>query len=719
MKLGKILIGLVVAIVLVFAGIAAYITTQFDPNEYRGLISQKISDQMGRKLEINGPLALSLFPSIKLSLQDVTLADADWAGKQPMVDMKQLDASLALMPLLQKQIVIEGITLKGATLNLTKSSERSNWEFKKAEPASQAIGDKNDKAVAKSLQPVSLEVLALDIADTTLNYKDNGKLTSVTVKSLKTSLRPSQPLELVAEAVMNGETIKLQAQGDKLETLLSGAEKFPLKGDIQFAGTKADFDGVIRNPQNFAGADFKINASGNGKDFKALTGNTLPFSAFDLKTDLSMPNANTANLKALNFSTGQTQVNGNLKIGLSGKPNVTGELNIPKLNLADFSEKKVATPTPKLEEKKESFLLISPAYAAEGEGLIPAIPLPAEALRAINANIKMNIGEIIQDGKNIAGFDGNVAVADGNLNVSPMKLNYAKNVFTGSINVNGQSDTPALTLNLNSDNLNYGELLRELKLNEKISGTGAFALNLSGNGKDLRQVMAGSRGTMKLTSNSGEFATSILFDKVGDVLRLAMPGYSVPNVAHLRCANFTFTGQNGIWQTTNSAADSDVLALQMSGEVNLATEKLNLKTFPNFKAVKAGGLIPPLKIAGDITKPSIITDGKGLAQSAITAAVLGKTKGVDILRSLGSSGKTAPTTNTAGNSCLEAVQSTVSANTSEKSTNDQAKDLLNKAVSPEKQEKLKQQLNKGLQGLFGKKPAASAPAETQPTAPAN
>lgn len=719
-SVSKIIIGILVAAVVLVGALGIYITTQFDPNEYRGVIASKVSEQMGRKAEINGPLSLSIFPSIKLSIKDVTLADADWAGKQPMIDVKELEASLALMPLLSKQIVIERVNMKGATLNLTKSGERANWEFKKAEPAEAAIGDKDDKAVAHSAQPVSLEVLALDITDTTLNFKDNGKLTSLVVKKAKTSLRPSQPVEFAAEGELNGKPVKIDVKGDRLETLLSGGENFPVTGSIKLASTNIDFNGTIKNPQNFSGADFKLSASGDGKDLAALTGNPLPFGNFNLKTNLAMPNKDTANLNDLEFSTGQTKINGQLKMALGGKPNITGNLNIPTLNAADFAgDKQPATATPELEKKKESSLFISPAYAADGEPLIPAIPIPGgDALRAVNANVKLNIGEIIHEGKNIAAFDGNLALNDGNLNISPMKLNYAKNIFTGSMNIDGRNATPAVNVNLNSDKLDYGALLKELKLNDRISGVGALAVNLSGSGKDLRQVMGGSRGNFKLTSSSGEFATGILFDGVGNVLRMALPGYNVPNVAHLRCANFTFTGQNGIWQTTNSAADSDVLALQMSGEVNLATEKVNFKTFPNMKAVKSGGLIPPIKIAGPMTKPAVIVDGSGLAQSAVTAAVLGKTKGIDILRSLGTTGETTPTTDTSGNSCLAAVQATAATNTSTKSTGDQAKDLLNKAVPQEKQEKLKQDLQKGIQGLFGKKPAAPAP-EAAPPAPAN
>ncbi|HRJ12920.1 MAG TPA: AsmA-like C-terminal region-containing protein, partial [Alphaproteobacteria bacterium] len=371
-------------------------------------------------------------------------------------------------------------------------------------------------------------------------------------------------------------------------------------------------------------------------------------------------------------------------------------------------------------EEKQGSLFISPAYAAEGGSLIPAIPFPADALRGINANIKLNIGEIIQDGKNIAGFSGTTAINDGNLNISPMKLLYAKNTFSGNIGLNGNGKTPALTVNLNSDNLNYGDLLKELKLNDRIRGTGALALSLSGSGNDLRQAMGASRGSLKVTSNSGEFETGILFDGIGNVLRLAIPGYNVPNIAHVRCANFIFTGQNGIWQTTNSAVDSDVLAMQMSGDVNLATEKLNLKAFPNMKAVKAGGLIPPIKIAGAITKPAVIVDGSGLAQSAVTAAVLGKTKGMDILRSLGTSGESAaPTTDASGNACLAAVQATAANNAPAATTQDAKEKIIQKLVPAEKQEEIKQDLQKGLQGLFGKKPAAApAPVVTPEAAPA-
>lgn len=696
MKLGKIILGILILFLVVIGGAALYVTTQFDPNAYRTQISEKVSETLGRKLTINGPITFAVFPTIKLALSDVILENADWAGKTPMVNVKNLEASLELMPLLHKQIVIEGINLKGATLNLTQLAGRNNWTFASEKPHEKAGTELQKKDNA---EPLSLEILSLAITDTTLNYNKDGKITNVLVKNLKTSLHPRDPLALTAEGEINKANFKVDIKGDKLAGILSNAENWPVKGDITLAGTKINFDGALQHPQKDAAGLFRLKVDGNGKDFTALTGSPLPFGAFNLNAQLQMPKPEAIGLKDLNFTTGQTKATGQLNIATYGKPTVTGTLNIPTLNLADFDGGKSAAPAP----AKQGFL-ISSAFAADGR-IIPAIALPTAALRGANAKIDLNIGQIIQDGKNIAALDGTLNLQDANLRMAPMKLQYGGNTFTGNLGLNGASDVAALTLNLDSPNLDYGKLLSELKLNNRITGTGALNLSLSGNGRDLRQVFGSSSGKLTLTSNKGQFDTGILFDQIGNVINMALGGANIPNVAVLRCANIVFTGQNGTWTSNQSAVDSNALALILNGDVNLASEQLNLKALPTLKSTKLGGIVPPLKIAGDLQSPRVTTDGSSLAQSVLTASALGKVKGLDILRGFGSNDKdtaaTATNASAGGGSCLSAVQSVAQKNAPQAATPAATTDNAAQTTKPDKKHQIEDAV-KGLQGLFGK-----------------
>ncbi len=681
--IGKIIIGIVILLVVLIGGAAIYLTTQFDPNAYKAQIASKVSETLGRKLSINGPVSFAVFPSIKLSLADVTLANADWAGAEPMAQVKNLDASLALMPLLSKQIVIEGVTLKGATLNLTQLGGRNNWTFASAKPAEKPGAELQKK---EPTQPLSLEILALNISDTDLNYNKDGKITRLQITDAKTSVRPADPLALTANGKINGADFSVKIDGDKFAGILSNADEWPVKGNITLAATKINFDGWLRQPQNFGGGQFDITASGNGADAAPLMGSALPFGAYNFKTRMTMANAQNAALNNLEFTTGQTKATGNLKLGLFARPDINGDITIPTLNPADFQDGK--TPA------KQGMNVVSSAYAADTAGLIPVIPLPVAALRAADANIKISIGQIVQNGNNMGAMDTTVNLNNGVLHAAPLKLTYGGNTFNSDITLDGRGNTAALTANITSPQLDYGKLLSELKMTDRVQGIGALTLNFSGSGSDLRQVMANSRGTFTLTSNQGKFDTGILFDNVGSVISTVLPNMNIPKTANLQCADFTFTGANGVWSTTQSAADADTVALTMTGDANLGNEALNLKTTPAIKNTKYGSIIPTLKIAGDLAHPHVTSDGGSVVQNALAAGALAKVKGLDVLSGF-MKPKTAATTAPA-NSCLAAVQRDMSGGNSTATTASGAVTQSNT--------KQPQNLNnaiKGLQGLFG------------------
>jgi len=687
----KIFAGIIILLLVIIGGGAIYLTTQFDPNAYKAQIASKVSETLGRKLTINGPVSFAVFPSIKLSLSDVVLGNADWAGNAPMVQVKNLDASLALAPLLQKQIVVEAVTLKGATLNLIQIGGRNNWTFASTKPAEKPGAQLQQKNPS---QPLSMEILALNISDTNLNYNANGKITKLEITDAKTSVRPTDPLVLTANGKINGADFSVKITGDKFAGILNNADEWPMKGNVQLAATKINFDGWLRHPQNFSGGQFDVTASGYGADVAALTGAQLPFGKYDFKTRVTMANAQNAALSEMTFTTGQTKVSGDLKLGLFARPDVNGDITIPMLNLADFTG---AQPT-----IKHSMNIIPSAYAADAikpTSLIPAIPLPAAALRAADANIKLTIGQIIQNGTNIGSLDNTtINLNNGVLHAAPMKINYGGNSFNGDVTLDGRGQAAALNANITSPQLDYGKLLSELKMTDRVQGIGALNLNFSGVGSNLKQVMSNSHGHFTLTSSQGKFDTGILFDNIGGIISAVLPNVNIPKTANLNCAIFDFTGANGVWSTNQSAADADTVALTLTGDANLANEALNLKATPTIKNTKYGSVIPTLKIAGDFLHPKVTSDGGSVVQNALAAGALAKVKGLDVLTGL-MKPKTAAASAPAGNACMAAVQRDLAGGQNNNSTS--TTPATSSAPQPNSGQQNLGNAIKGLQGLFG------------------
>lgn len=642
----KILAGALLLLVVVLGGAAIYITSFFHPDDFKPQITAAVEKAVGRKLTLTGPITLSVFPNIALSVTDAALSNAEWAGAEPFAQVKKLQASVALMPLLSKQIEITGVMVDGATLNLAQRGTKNNWTFA-ASHSDAANAQATAQPASAAIAPPQIKSITIKNSD--IHFLADGKTTVITIKDAKTALDSLQPLNLTAEGSLNKAPFNVSVTGGSLGDILTNASNWPLKGNVIVAGTNVEFSGTVQQPQKFAGADMKFSANGNGRELAALTGSPLPFGAFKLSSQLSMTGAQVVHLSALSFSTGETQGTGDITLQLGGKPNVSGSLQIPNLNLADFAGG--APP------QKQGMALISSAHAAGAQPIIPAIPLPTAALRAVNATIKLDLPRIQNAGQMLAGMNGTVKLDGGVMRMQPLALQYAGNAFAGDITLDGRADVAAISGTLTSDPLDYGKLLTEMKINDRVKGTGALSLNFAGNGKDTRQVAANSRGTFKLSSQNGQFDTGILLDGLGNVAKLALPGVTIPEIATLRCAGIEFTGNNGVWSSTQSAVDSDVMALTLTGDINLAEENLNLKANPNIKYAKAQGLLPTLKIAGAMNRPTITTDGSSVTQGLLTAAKLANVKRLDVLGNfLGGKPRAATGVTAPAGSCLAAVQ---------------------------------------------------------------
>ena len=71
----------------------------------RDRIAVAVKEQTGRDLVIAGPASFTVFPSVGISLGDVSLSGAPgFEGAEPLVKMSGLDVSVALWPLLQREV---------------------------------------------------------------------------------------------------------------------------------------------------------------------------------------------------------------------------------------------------------------------------------------------------------------------------------------------------------------------------------------------------------------------------------------------------------------------------------------------------------------------------------------------------------------------------------------------------------------------------------------
>ena len=93
----------------VLAVIALVVTLAFvlvDSRKVADVAAAAVEKTTGRRLTLNGPVSLKLFPHLAVVAEDVALSNAPWAAEPEMAKADRVAFSLDWLPMLQEQISI-------------------------------------------------------------------------------------------------------------------------------------------------------------------------------------------------------------------------------------------------------------------------------------------------------------------------------------------------------------------------------------------------------------------------------------------------------------------------------------------------------------------------------------------------------------------------------------------------------------------------------------
>ncbi|MDO9011726.1 MAG: AsmA family protein [Gallionella sp.] len=369
-KYGLLGVGAVLGVAV--AG-AAYIAATFDPNDYKDQIIQAVKESQQRNLQLDGDIKLTFFPSLGANLGKVSLSE--FKSEQPFAAIETARVSLALMPLLSKQVVVNEVLVSGLTATLIKYKDGST-------NIDDLLG--KDEKPKDSNQPVKFDIASVVIEKTNLTYRDEGTGSQYAIKDLNlktgriangvpgkidlsvgvqgnqpkldiiTQLKTTLTFDLdtqyyqladmdlqVSGAALDIANLKLKASGDASANLAAqeyGANK--LKLNATGTKTKDSFDVTLDAPalsmtkDKFSGDKLTLNARLDGALGKVvallslpdLEGNAESFKVSALKLDLDVKQAEQAFKVVLS-----SPVSGNFKAqqfrlsNLSVAVNATGD----------------------------------------------------------------------------------------------------------------------------------------------------------------------------------------------------------------------------------------------------------------------------------------------------------------------------------------------------------------------------------------------------------
>lgn len=111
--------GLIVLLVAVIA----YLAATFNPNDYKPYIVKMVQEKKQRTLHIDGDIKLTFWPKIGADLGKISLSEHN--SEAQFAAMNSAKVSLAVLPLLQKELVVDTIYVDGVTANIIRHKDGS------------------------------------------------------------------------------------------------------------------------------------------------------------------------------------------------------------------------------------------------------------------------------------------------------------------------------------------------------------------------------------------------------------------------------------------------------------------------------------------------------------------------------------------------------------------------------------------------------------------
>lgn len=589
---------------------------------FHTFIEQRISTLFGREFKINGNIHADWdWTSPGLSIEGIQIANLP-DGKQPsMVKIKKLDFHIRIWRLFLFETNFPNITITSPEIILEKfSTNRKNWDF----PALSTANMAKQAAVPDDRTEFPI-VDVLKITDGVLIYRDHTKQLSTNLKfeSVKGDVPKEGMFVIKGEGALQDRVFKLYAAGGSLNMLRNAAKPYPLKMDIHMGLTHVAVDGQFDDPIKMQGINAKLDITGSSlADLFYLTHIPLPPSApYQLKGNLTQDNK-IWHFNGFNGRLGDSDLAGDLSYDVKNERGyIEANLASKLLNFDDLSGLIGATPnTVTLSPEQEKQLKAQQA----SPHFLPDIPIDLTRLRAADMKVRLKALHIKAPDLPLDDLDIGFNLHEGVLELKPLQFGVAGGDIKGNLVLDGRHELPAVNADMAVKRVNLKQFFsQDSSLKSLSSGYFGGVIQLTGNGKSVADVLAGSNGKVTLVMNGGKIDL-LLVEAMGLDLGDAIPLLLGDDKStDIRCMVGDFKIQNGLLNSDILVLDTTDSNINGDLKINLKNEMLNGKIETHPKDFSILSARTPILLDGTLKQPSISLDKEELLIKGVAAVALG------------------------------------------------------------------------------------------------
>lgn len=585
------ILGIAGGLMLLLLVAVAIAVWTVDVNQFVAPIQKKVKEATGRDLTIGGGVRLSLGLEPKLVLNDVHFGNPSWAKEKDLASVKQVEADVALLPLLQRRFEVIRLNLVDPVITLeTGAGGKVNWEFGTGAPAGPPIAAAGAGA-ASTL--ANFGIANVVIENGRLTVRDaSGAVTRITIDRFAAQARNSaSPINAEFRGTVDDVPISLSGNLGPIDTLVQQREPYPVTVKGQVAGRDANLGTKVR--------------------------------IFD----------GTTHLDDLAVGFGSSKATGEATVAAGARKKVTLRLASPSIALADLTLPPRAAPAGAAVAK-------GPAVAKKG-WIFSDEPVSFVGLVGSDLDGDVTIGELkLDDKQKLTDVHVRFTLKDAHLDASDLQAKSMGGTVHGSLKVDATHPAePTLTLVAEAHGLDLSALLAAAGSPRQVKGGKTnVTVNVTTRGTTERQWARNASGNVLAVVGPATVANSKETESdLGKIAQAVNPLRGAQSETELKCVVVRLPLHDGIARIDHSiGAETRELGVLASGTIDLRDETLDLAITPRTRValpVDLGQIASLVRVRGSLASPSVGVDAQAAAATIaqIGAAAAGGKGGLAAL----------------------------------------------------------------------------------------
>jgi len=616
-------IGILIAIPV----IAVIFILTFDWNKARPWLNAKVSEAIERPFAIRGNLNVEWeIPARKMAPGDRNLRDwIPWPHliandvhvgnpahmkQADMAAVKQFSFSLNPLGLLHHTIGIPVLRFDAPRVDLVRTdASHYNWVYKKEEKESKW----------------KLDLERVVLTDGVVSFVDAVTKANVTAHVRTLANDPKYGVAFEVGGSYNGAPV---TGGGKVGQVLSLKDQnvpYPVQADMRSGPSRIAVEGTVTSPAKLKAVDLQLTLAGRSMArLYNFTGITLPETpAFStsgrLRGELDREYGRWT-YEDFKGKVGSSDIHGKL-VYEGGKPRgkLSGNVASNKLVFEDLGP--LVGADSNASKKARGVETVQP-----GGKVLPVEEFRTERWKAMDADVKYAADKIVREKTlPISKLSAHLIMKDGVITLAPLDFGVAGGTLRSTIRLDGSGkagNTIAATAKVSARHIQIKQLFPTIEQMQATVGQVNGDAQLSATGTSVAALLGTSNGEVKALVNQGTISKMLLEMAGLNVGNMVLTKLFGDKPVELNCLAADFDVKKGVMQSQVFVVDTKEAIINVSGNVNLGNEGMNLTVKPETKALRLFTLRAPLYVRGTFSDPDVSVDKKTLALKAGGAAAL-------------------------------------------------------------------------------------------------